>query len=435
MDEFYVCRQCIKVEKIINHLERLQSRDNMGICSICGKKLGINICNNNELLQDIVDAIRFHYSYNQYGMQLISLKRVVGAGLFAPMFLVEENEIFRDKLDSNTAYEFMVVLLKKTDLGDVSIFTSSEKNGAQSIYKLFLDSHATKPLKYAESLLINNIKSDLNQKNDYEIEEKYVLLFREILDFLPQVNIYDKVFYRAREGGNKEQILLGKSENEIRFPYIDKEVLAPPPCIASAGRFNREGCSFLYVASKDTTAIAEIKSYVGQICTVAEILCKDESVYLDFRGETLKKEENRCEIIKLNIMYSFKNLFSIPVQERKDYLITQFIADIFRKIGIGGIIYDSVQTEGYNVMSFNSSLYECVSGSEKMVLLKKVTYEVEELRDERKNYIGYKFKRDEANRKYEFKQENSINANYDFDIFEFLKMTDSFHASGQDEEE
>jgi len=434
MDGFYVCRQCIKVEKIINHLERLQSRENMEICSICGKNLGINICNNDELLQDIVDAIRFHYSYNQYGTYPVFCKRQVGAGLFASMIFEEENEIFKYKIDSKMADEFMDVLLKKTDLGDVSIFASSKDNEEQSIYKLFLDSHATKPLKNAESLLINNIKSDLNQKNDYEIEEKYLLSFREILDFLPQVNIYDKVFYRAREGGNKEQILLREGKKEIRFPYIDKEVLAPPPCIASAGRFNREGCSFLYAASKDTTAIAEIKSYVGQICTVAEILCKDESVYLDFRGETLKKEENRCEIIKLNIMYSFKNLFSIPVQERKDYHITQFIAEIFRKIGIGGIIYDSVQTDGYNVMSFNSSRYECIKGSEKMVLLKKVTYETEELRDERKNYIGCKFKRDEANAKYELKQENNVKADYDFDIFKFLEMTDSFHTPLQDEE-
>lgn len=434
MDEFFVCKQCIKVEKIINHLERLQSRDDMEICSICGKKLGINICNNDELLQDIVDAIRFHYSYDQYGTYPIFCKRHAGAGLFAPMLLVEENEIFRNKLDPNTAYEFMTVLLRKTDLGDVSIFASLEDKEDQSIYKLFLDSHATKPLKNAESLLINNIKSDLNRKNYFEIEEKYLLVFREILGFLPKVNIYDKVFYRAREGGNKEQILLGEGEKEIRFPYIDKEVLAPPPCLASAGRFNREGCSFLYVASKETTAIAEIKSYVGQICTVAEILCKDESVYLDFREETLKKEENRCEIIRLNIMYSFKNLFSIPVQERKDYHITQFIADIFRKIGIGGIIYDSVQTDGYNVMSFNSSRYECIKDSEKMVLLKKVIYEAEELRDERKTYIGCKFKKEEANRKYELKQESNVKAEYNFDVFKFLEMTKPFHTPIQDEE-
>ncbi len=81
-------------------------------------------------------------------------------------------------------------------------------------------------------------------------------------------------------------------QTTIDIPYIGNEVMSPPPYLASAGRFNRMGCTFLYVANERNTAVAELKLRVGAICSTIEVKCNDEMQYLDFRrGDA---DEGRC---------------------------------------------------------------------------------------------------------------------------------------------
>lgn len=256
------------------------------------------------------------------------------------------------------------------------------------------------PLKEVDSVLIQMMQTDLQTHNYYEVEEKYTDAIASIIADFPQVYIDGKTFFRARIGHHNENIVVDDLDTAIDFPYIETEMMAPPPYIASSGRFNRQGCAFLYVADAETTAIAELKPYVGCVCSIAKIVCKDNRSYLDFRAASIPQIDDRINLVTLNIIHSFASFFLKPAIKDNDYLITQFLSDIFRKLEFGGIIYDSVQTKGYNVLSYYPSDFICISKSEKMVEVKSVMYEIDNLKDGRNKYKHWYFADEAVEQKY-----------------------------------
>ena len=82
-------------------------------------------------------------------------------------------------------------------------------------------------------------------------------------------------------------------------------------------------------------------------------------------------------------------------------MITQFLSDIFRKEQYGGIIYDSVQTDGYNILAFYPSEYNYVKNSEKMIKVDRVQYSISELSDGRDKYKHFTYKNEDVESKYE----------------------------------
>lgn len=107
-------------------------------------------------------------------------------------------------------------------------------------------------------------------------------------------------------------------------------------------------------------------------------------------------------MVTLNIIRSFTSFFLKPAIKNNDYLITQFLSDIFRKLKFGGIIYDSVQTSGYNVLSYYPSDFSCIKKSEKMIEVKSVMYEINDLQDGRDKYKHehWYFSNDKIEEKY-----------------------------------
>lgn len=403
MERFYLCENCIKPLRIKNKYKSdiVSLNKNVGKCIICGGS-SIDISSHYDILQDIVDCIRFYYPVYRYFRKDFPFPySAYFPHILNPYIFEEDNEILTKPLDSQSSKRLYDLLDDTTNIHDIEIFDIIRSDK----YKILLEklsyvAHMELPLKEADSVLMQMMQNDLRNHNYYEVEEKYTDAIASIISEFPQININRKIFYRARVGHHNESIAVDDLDTMIDFPYIEEEMMAPPPYIASSGRFNRQGCAFLYVANSKTTAIAELKPYVGCVCSIAKIRCRDKRSYLDFRASSLPQIDDKINIVTLNIIRSFASFFHKPAVQDNDYLTSQFLSDIFRKIQFGGIIYDSVQTKGYNVLSYYPSDFYCVKKSEKMVEVKSVVYKINDMQDGRNKYEHWYFNDEKVEEKY-----------------------------------
>lgn len=168
------------------------------------------------------------------------------------------------------------------------------------------------------------------------------------------------IFYRARisdsDGG-----------------YTKEKMGAPPIGLASAGRANPEGISYLYLGDSVETTLYEIRAGLYDYVSVGKFVLKEDinvvdltdidniSAFsdLDFKQHAI----NRTHLKKIN------NEIARPLRRhdsRLDYLPTQYICDYIKSIELDGknqyqgIEYKStMRGNGYNLAIFDESLFEC----------------------------------------------------------------------------
>jgi hypothetical protein len=132
-----------------------------------------------------------------------------------------------------------------------------------------------------------------------------------------------------------------------------KDLSAPPPYKARAGRANLQGQPVLYLSDKMEAAIAEVRPSVGDVVSVTKYrlirpvrMCllipqiRRYSPFAEF--EKFQEESNRT-----NVRRTIGKLFSDPIRptdEPREYLITQFLSGEIRRKGFDGIIYLSSQS-------------------------------------------------------------------------------------------
>jgi RES domain-containing protein len=63
---------------------------------------------------------------------------------------------------------------------------------------------------------------------------------------------------------------------------MGNEIGAPPPTIATPGRLNRSGVSFLYLSTDETTAAAEVRPHPGHRVSIAAFRSLKEIRLADF---------------------------------------------------------------------------------------------------------------------------------------------------------
>ena len=394
-----ICMECVKSSKIKTMMMCIKNKQ-VGECLVCGK-VGIDKEKENAIVDEFANQIRYYYSAFEY----IQGEMEYPLAAYFPLtnrknILEKDNFLLNHAICYDKAQKGMGWVDANTDLNKFELFHLYKTN--KPLYQQFsYASHMKLPLKEADSALIEQLKEDIKKYNYYEIEEKYRSEIHSIADILPTASILKNSFYRAREGYNKEDIVVDDFYTSIDIPYIGAEIMSPPPYLASAGRFNRMGCAFLYIANERSTAVAELKPRVGTICSTMEVICNDERLYLDFRKNSIPSiEDNMGNCRNINIISSIVSLFLTPVKCEQEYVVTQFLSDIFRKEGYGGIIYDSVQTEGYNILAFYPSKYEFVKNSEKMIKVNRVQYSLLELPDGRDKYKGFTYEKENIEDKY-----------------------------------
>lgn len=223
---------------------------------------------------------------------------------------------------------------------------------------------------------LNSLEQDLYSKNPDDIFKDYLEYFKKIKMSTCRVN-KGKVYYRAREGHMNLPGAIDDCDVNISYPFYNRGLNAPPPMKAAGGRFNREGTSFLYLASTVKTCIAEIHLEVNQICSVGEFKCIKSGKYLHVPscGET-----------------GLYKILTQPIysEVKYKYLITQFLSDIFKEMEFRGIIFDSTQSSGTNIVCYYPSDFEFVKYSERMYKATRIIYKIEEVPESYKQYADYR---------------------------------------------
>jgi hypothetical protein len=64
-----------------------------------------------------------------------------------------------------------------------------------------------------------------------------------------------------------------------------------------------------------------------------------------------------------------------PPSNRSAYTLTQFLGEIFRRLGFDGVLFRSTVGDGDNLVVFNPANAAWINGSSRAIDVKKVNYE------------------------------------------------------------
>lgn len=139
------------------------------------------------------------------------------------------------------------------------------------------------------------------------------------------------------------------------------KMMAPPAELATAGRANPRGISYLYCAIDEPTCIAEIRPWKGATVTVAHVIPKKKLKLVGLFSDPISPFdfESPYEILEIDkILSSFIQELSTPVDPNKseiEYLPTQYITELIKTKGFDGILFDSAMGPGNNVVIFDEN--------------------------------------------------------------------------------
>lgn len=212
------------------------------------------------------------------------------------------------------------------------------------------------------NFMFKGIETDLMKHNYQTLLDTYVNYFKT-KDLKYETIHKGDCFFRGRLG---KMIIKGMNEHkdmEFIVPFHNQQIVAPPHLLTKGGRFNREGVSYLYLASDEKTCIAEIHLQVGQECSIAQFQAKKDIKLLNL-------VEHSADI-EMKIWYE---IMTQPIYEgiQHHYLITQFLADVLSHFTKNGIWFYSSQTknrkkgEGRCIVSMRPSQFELVPCSERL---------------------------------------------------------------------
>lgn len=173
--------------------------------------------------------------------------------------------------------------------------------------------------------------------------------FAAVIEYLVSTDVPQELF-RAR---------LFKSEKNFELT----DLCAPPAEVVADGRANPIGIPYLYLASDVETAISEVRPSKGSRVAVAQFeLAGDAPVFIDLsnpRGTispfTVGAErigELRASMDFLCALGAELSRPAAPHRASIDYLASQYLCELVKKIGYHGVVYKSSLTAGRNFAVF-----------------------------------------------------------------------------------
>lgn len=169
-----------------------------------------------------------------------------------------------------------------------------------------------------------------------------------------------KKLWRAQLGNEWGTEVLDE-DTIIQLPRpLGPKRMSPLPDSASEGRANAKGIPCLYLATRQETAIAEVRPWIGMTVSIGlyqleRDVCVVNCVTDDHRSMIYNHEPDAAERERC-VWQDIDRAFSRPVTRRDDfadYAPTQVIAEFFREKGLDGVAYGSSLGEGHNVALFD----------------------------------------------------------------------------------
>ncbi|SDX75741.1 RES family NAD+ phosphorylase [Flavobacterium degerlachei] len=379
----YLCSNCAVDKYLKFYIENNSDSDE--ICSICTlENKTINVTEGT-IINDLCRfLIRYHYPEYEYNSHW--------GGEELPLLFYSENYIISNKFEKQNEREFEIENFLY-DLFDLNNFESEidiycgHYDGERNLF--------AEAIKNEKSHTWRHYKKELLNKNYYHLEEEAKKTFTRLLEDLKfNLNIR-QTFNRARIGYSEkiEEIGFGLNSFSTKIPYSKEQLSSPPILKTTAGRANRQGVAFLYLASNQETAMGEIRPHPGHYVSVGEFQNIENLMLADLRFVDLVKYFNDNKQLQLfKILKDLSEELSIPIlpEEKENYLVTQFISDIIRQIGFDGILFNSSVSNGYNLVAFEPSKFAYVDDSSKLLKITSINFECKEVEYETDNFLDFK---------------------------------------------
>lgn len=313
-------------------------------------------------------AIRYHMSEWEYNGHW-------GGEDFSRL-LQEENPVIR--ISENYPY-FDSLVWDITNPGyydydkGISLYAGYDEN--KSPYMLLM------ALKDDFCPFLNSRVAELSQKNYYEVEGKLVTKLKAFVGKIDTMVPARTEFFRARIG-TAGRWAPSSAEFKPTFhykPYEGNELGAPPPPMASAGRMNRAGVSYLYVTDEKDTAVAEVRPHPSHRVSIGKFINIESLCLADFSSVTFL---DFLTDAKLDAGYLFlksiDKAFSLPItpEKQQKYSITQALSESLRKLRYDGIVFRSTVGSGVNITAFYPENFSYVEGSGEVYKIKGVSYDL-----------------------------------------------------------
>ena len=201
-------------------------------------------------------------------------------------------------------------------------------------------------------------------------ETEWDMIFKDTIDLEK-----GEIFYRARLLSKENYAHMhlsdwNKDSNDSGIHGLSKkEMGAPPPEKAVAGRANPKGVSYLYLATNPEIACAEIHPTLFDLISVAEFELTQDIKVVNLKRCSVKGDNVLEREVYSNLIKEFMRAFSIPVRTRDSdmYGISQKIANKIKEEKIDGIMYGSMnamsdqEEPSYTLVLFDAGKASCIS--------------------------------------------------------------------------
>jgi len=362
----FICLRCINNEVLKLFAVQLPKKI---LCMICKKKTDYAISLTNRRVKETIRALfRFFYNEWEYSrdfggeeLETILYSRKEILNILRPEIGEEISQIVFE-----SGYETRKV--------GVSLFAGYNDDGQQL------------PLLGAISngydFFLWQIQRRLKTENHY-------LLIPELkVKLLPLLNGIKKrvkglTLHRARIGYKARGVAFD-SWGKIGFvPYSHGEIGSPPPPVATAGRLNRQGISFLYLASDVDTAIMEVRPHPGHIVSTGAFQQIGDCIIADFHDLSISKFSNSDKkLFQYQFLYAIDRNLSTPVipEERFRFLFGHLLAEVLMSIGLDGVSFkSSVNSKGLNYCFFDNKAFQYIDGSAQVRKVETLNYKFEKI--------------------------------------------------------
>ncbi|MGX1960243.1 RES domain-containing protein [Serratia proteamaculans] len=223
--------------------------------------------------------------------------------------------------------------------------------------------------------LREDYQDHLNKWEEFKKEIKYKNRF------FPQNSIYSSLF-DVRDGNADadffqiiEQLKVNYNAGEffyrarIHDEPLDKNKMGKPPeGNATAGRANPVGISYLYLADKEATCVAEVRPNNTSVIYISKLILKHDVYLIDLTAPRKKTsicsfDEGRFNnvISILKLLETLSKELSKPVKPESssiDYIPTQFLCEFLKSFSkCDGIIFESSFGSGKNFVFYDDEAF------------------------------------------------------------------------------
>jgi len=252
-----------------------------------------------------------------------------------------------------------------------------------SIYAGYFDGEYNMPLYSiinTEDHLFDTLSKKLETQNYHDFESDVRRVISGFNRSFAKIVEFSSIVYRARTGVESIKIAheaFNRSGRKIYVPYKEDQISSVPPLKATNGRANRTGVSYLYCATDEYTALAEIRPHPTDVVSVGKFSINRALKIFDFNEpDFIDFYENEGALVLMVAyakMASFYNTATPPSLEGR-YLVTQLISECIRMEGYDGIKFKSTVGDGVNLVLFKAGDASYIGDSAKVYEVEKVDY-------------------------------------------------------------